>query len=95
MKIQDILNEVRTNGMIVEFSVTDASKVFANSIGKLWINPTIFRQKFVQKEFGDEIVKFYNKQTNISELERQLNRFVGLEIRFFTGIKSFYGKLEN
>ena len=94
VKLSEVVNLAKTTGHLGWFKINDASKVVSNSKGTLQINPTIFIQNFVQKEKDDEIVMFGKKQLNVTKLEKELSRFIGLEVNFFIGGKSLIGKLE-
>jgi len=85
VKLTDIISKVRENGHIGWIKVVDASKIVSNTSGYYQIANTIFKQKFVNKSDGDEILTFGNKQINITELENELSRFNGLEINIFAG----------
>ena len=93
VKLSEVVELAKTTGRIGWFKVNDASKVIANASGTLCLNPTIFIQNFVQKEKDDEIVMFGKKQLNVTKLENNLSRFIGLDVNFFVGGESFVGKL--
>ena len=93
VKLTEVVELAKTTGNLGWFKINDASKVVANAKGTLQINPTIFIQNFVQKEKGDEIVMFGKKQLNVTKMQKDLSRFIGLDVNFFVGGKSFVGKL--
>jgi hypothetical protein len=92
--LQDVLAKVRENGHLGWIKIVDASKVVSNASGNYQINPTIFKQKNVNKEVGDEILIFDNKQLNITKLEKDLNKYLGLEVNLFVGGNDFNGYLQ-
>ena len=93
VKLSEVVELAKTTGQLGWFKINNASNVIANSSGTLQINTTIFMQNFVQKEKEDEIVMFGKKQLNITKMQKDLSRFIGLYVNFFVGGKSFIGKL--
>jgi hypothetical protein len=93
VKLSEVVELAKTTGHIGWFKINDASKVITNASRTLQINTTIFMQNFVQKEKDDEIVMFGKKQLNVTKLENNLSRFIGLDVNFFVGGESFVGKL--
>ena len=93
VKLTEVVELAKTTGHLGWFKINNANKVIANASGTLQINTTIFMQNFVQKEKDDEIVMFGKKQLNITKMQKDLSRFIGLDVNFFVGGKSFVGKL--
>ena len=93
VKLSEVVELAKTTGHLGWFKINDASKVVANAKGIYQVNTTIFMQNFVQKEKDDEIVMFGKKQLNITKMQKDLSRFIGLDVNFFVGGKSFVGKL--
>ena len=93
VNLTEVVELAKTTGNLGWFKIINANKVIANASGTLQINPTIFIQNFVQKEKGDEIVMFGKKQLNVTKMQKDLSRFIGLDVNFFVGGKSFVGKL--
>lgn len=93
MKLSEILNEARAGSFIFNVDVCDVSKVIANATGILYINSTVFQQKFVPKRDNDEVVPSLNrtKQTNISELKRTIIQYKGVEMHIRIGSLDFTG----
>lgn len=94
VKLSEVVNSVKETGHLGWFKINDASKVVANAKGTYQINTTIFMQNFVQKDANDEILMFGKKELNVTKLEKDLLRFIGLEVSFYVGGKNFNGRLE-
>ena len=95
IELMDIISKVKETGVLGWIKINDASKIVSNSNGTYSINTTIYMQNFVQKEEGDEIVMFGKKQLNITKLEKDLRKYIGLEVNIYVGGVSFCGKLIN
>ena len=93
VKLSEVVALVKENGHLGWIKINDAKKVVANASGTLQLNTTMFIQNFVQKEVCDEIVMFGKKQLNVTKLEKELSRFIGLDVNLFVGGKSFNGIL--
>ena len=93
VKLTEVVELAKTTGKLGWLKINNASNVIANASGNLQINTTIFMQNFVQKEQNDEIVMFGKKQLNVTKMQKDLARFIGLDVNFFVGGKSFVGKL--
>lgn len=94
VKLSEVVELAKTTGHLGWLKINDASKVISNATGTYQLATTIFMQNFVQSELNDEIVMFGKKQLNITKLENELKRFIGLEVNFYVGGKNFKGILE-
>ena len=94
VKLSEVVCLAKETGVIGWLKIKEASKVISNASGNYSLNPTIYMQNFVQKELGDEIVMFGKKQFNVTKLEKELTRFIGLEVSFYVGGINFNGILE-
>lgn len=94
MKLSEILTEARTGAFIFRINVNNASKVIANSKGKITYNTDIFQKKYVNSIKGDEIIKAGNKQTNISELKRIISSHLGIEMTVRIGSLNYSGIID-
>lgn len=95
VELMDVLSTAKKTGVLGWLKIKDASKIVSNSSGTYSINPTIYIQNYVQKEDGDEIVMFGKKQLNITKLEKDLKKYIGMDVNFFIGGISFSGILLN
>jgi len=95
VELMDVLSEAKKTGVIGWLKIKDSSKIVSNSSGTYSINPTIYIQNYVQKEVGDEILMFGKKQLNITKLEEDLKKYIGMDVSFFVGGISFNGVLLN
>lgn len=94
VKLSEIVILAKETGNLGWFKISDASKVVANAKGSYEIATTMYMQNFVQKVVGDEIVVFGKKQLNVTKLQKDLSRHIGLEVNFYVGGKTFTGILE-
>ena len=95
IELQNVISLVRENGHLGWIKINNASKVISNASGIYQINPTIYKQKYVNHEKEDEVLIFDNKKLNISKLEKDLKKYIGLSVNFYVGGKSFCGILKN
>ena len=87
VKLSEVLELAKSTGHLGWFKI-------AIPKGTLQISTTIFMQNFVQKDLNDEIVMFGKKQLNITKMQNHLSKYIGRQVNFFVGDKSFNGKLE-
>lgn len=91
IKLQDVLLAVRENGHLGYIKIIKPKK--QPDVSDISISISLFKKKYVDKQKGDEILNFDNKELNITELESILTRYIGDEVSIFAGNMSFTGVL--
>lgn len=80
LTIQEIINEIRnTQSIIVYVELKDASRMVANAKGSMTFNGSLYSKVMAdRRDANDEVIATFNdKQTNLTELERDLRTLVG------------------
>ena len=96
MKLSRILEEARKGALIMAVKVNDASQTIANAKGTLDFNSTLFQQKYVPEDKGDEIVSSCDgeKETNITYLSNILKQFANYGMTIKIGKINYSGLIE-
>ena len=77
MKIQDVLNEIRTQRTGVISIIAKEAHLYSSAEEQTWTG-TLFTKKYAYRQSdSDEVIQTGNKETNVSEVERTLRYLVG------------------
>ena len=89
MKIQEVINEIRTAQTgVMSIVLKDASRYAKNAKGEMTYAGTLFTKKYANRRNGDEVIATGNKETNLTEVERTLKALIGkgdVEVRLTNG----------
>lgn len=95
IKISDIMSAARSGQPVTTLKLRDASRAVSNSTGELVINTDIFYSARVAAiQADDEVIEVGKKRLNLSEMQRQLSRFIGKgEVYFVQDGRAFAGEI--
>lgn len=95
IEISKIMDVARTGKPVTTLKLRDASRYISNASGELLINSDIFYSARVAAiQADDEIIEVGKKRLNLSELQRQLSRFIGKGLVYFVQDgRAFEGEL--
>lgn len=95
IEISKIMDAARNGLPVTTLKLRDASRAISNAAGDLTINTDIFFSARVRNYYADdEIIEVGNKRLNLSEMQRQLSRFIGKGLVYFVQDgRAFEGEL--
>lgn len=78
IEISKIMDAARNGKPVTTLKLRDASRYISNATGEMLINADIFYSARVAAvQANDEIIEVGKKRLNLSEMQRQLSRFIG------------------
>lgn len=95
IEISKIMDAARNGHPVTTLKLRDASRAISSAAGDLTINTDIFFSARVRNYYADdEIIEIGNKRLNLSEMQRQLSRFIGKGLVYFVQDgRAFEGEL--
>lgn len=95
IEISKIMDSARKGLPVTALKLRDASRAVSSSTGELTINTDLFYSSRVRNYYADdEIIDVGKKRLNLSELLRQLSRFIGKGLVYFVQDgRAFEGEL--
>lgn len=95
IEISKIMDLSRKGLPVTALKLRDASRAISSATGELAVNTDVFFSSRVRNYYADdEIIEVGKKRLNLSEMQRQLSRFIGKGLVYFVQDgRAFEGEL--